>query len=181
MSDVGDLVAIGRIGKPFGIRGDARVRSLSDVPGRFEGLQEVTLVSTGNRRLITEVTRVRGAAGSYVVGFKAFSNPDEVAAFRGGWIMIPRSESPALPSGQYYESDLIGLRVVAEDDQVLGELEEIWDTGGKHVFVVRGGSGEILVPAAKEIVLEVNVQKRIMKVRALEGLLPEGGKQTDAL
>ena len=173
MGDVEDLVTIGQIVKPFGIRGDAKVRSLSDVPGRFEGLHDVTLVSPTGRQLSTVVTRVRGTGVSYVVGFEAFSNPEEVTAFRGGWVMIPRSESPALPPGHYFESDLIGLRVVCEDGTLVGVLEDIWNTGGQHIFAVRGERGEVLLPAAKEMVISVNIAGHTMTVRNLEGLLSE--------
>jgi 16S rRNA processing protein RimM len=170
MDDLADLVTIGQIVKPFGVRGDVKVRSLSDVPGRFEGLQGVTLVSASGRHLTTAVTHVRGSGASYVVGFEAFSSPEDTTAFRGGWVMIPRSDLPLLPTGQYYESDLIGLKVVSENGAGLGVLEEILNGGEQHIFVVRGDRGELLLPASKEIV-EVDLPSRIMRVRAeVEGL-----------
>jgi len=181
MAHAGELVTIGQIVKAFGVRGDARVRSLSDVPGRYEGLREVTLESPSGRRLSTVVTRVRGTGASYVLGFEAFSSPEEVAAFRGGWIKIPKSDSPSLPAGQYYESDLIGLQVIREDGVSLGGLEEILDTGGQHVFVVRGEHGEILLPATKEIIQLVDVSEGIMRVRPPEGLLPREWSEQDAV
>jgi 16S rRNA processing protein RimM len=166
-------VTIGQILKPFGVRGQAKVRSLSDVPSRFENLQAVTLVSPSGRQLSTRVTGVHGGGDFYMVAFEAFSSPEEVEAFRGGWVQIPGSDTPSLPAGQYYESELIGLTVSLENGTALGVLKEIWQTGGQHVFVVDGDRGEVLIPATKEIITVVDIKDRSMMVREIEGLLPE--------
>ena len=100
MTETAELVAIGKIEKPFGVKGEVRVRSLSDVPGRFEGLTQVTLVAPSGRALVAGVTRVRADGNSYVLGFDAFTTPEEAAVFRGWLIKIPRDLSPPLPAGQ---------------------------------------------------------------------------------
>jgi 16S rRNA processing protein RimM len=168
-----DRVTVGQILKPFGVRGQAKVRSLSDVPSRFENLQAVTLVSPTGRQLSTRVTGVHGGGESYIVAFEAFSNPEEVEVFRGSWVQIPGSHTPSLPTGQYYESDLIGLTVSLESGVALGILQEIWQAGGQHVFVVHGDRGEVLIPATREIITAVDIAHRSMTVREIEGLLPE--------
>jgi 16S rRNA processing protein RimM len=164
-------VVIGQIVKPFGVHGEVRVRSLSDVPGRFEGLREVTLESPAGLELATVVQRVRGGGESYVVRFAAFSTPEDTAAFRGGYIKIARGLAPALPPGQYYECDLVGLTVATEDGRVQGILEEVVPTGDRHVFVVRRGGREVLIPAAKSVVTGVDLATGTMTVRPVEGLL----------
>lgn len=181
MAGTDELVAIGQIVKPFGVRGDVRVRSLSDVPGRFEGLREVTLVSPAGVEVATIVERIRETGGSYVVGFAAFSSPEQAAAFRGGLIKIPRSQSPALPTGQYYEGDLVGLRVMADDGRVLGTLEEVLEAGGNHVFVVRGDGRELLIPATKAMVASVDVAAGTMTVRGIDELLDDRGDERHAV
>lgn len=176
MSDAEDLITIGTIEKPFGVKGDVRVRSLSDVPGRFEGLRQATLVALSGRRLVAAVTRVRedrGSHGRYVVGFDAFSTPEEAATFRGGLIQIPRNQTPPLPVGRYYEFQLIGLTVEEETGRRLGTLEEILETDGNHVFVVRGGGREVLIPATHEVIRAVDTEGRTMTVRLLDGLLDD--------
>lgn len=166
-----ELIAVGQIVKPFGIKGEVRVRSLSDVPGRLPGLKSVTLVAPSGRELPTTVTRVREEDREfYVMGFAAFATPEEAAAFRGGLIMIPRDESPPLPEGQYYESDLLGLTVVKENGAPLGTLEDILETGGNHVFVVRRADHEILLPGTREVVAAVDLGRRVMTVRHIPGL-----------
>jgi 16S rRNA processing protein RimM len=173
MTDLPELVAIGMVEKPFGIRGELRVRSLSDVPGRFETLQRVTLVAPSGREIVTSVNRVREHGGSYVLGFEALTTPEDAAEFRGGMIKIPRDQTPPLPAGQYYESDLVGMQVRSERGERLGILEEILETGSNHVFAVRAGKRELLIPATRHVIAAVDVQHRVMTVRLVKGLLDD--------
>ena len=172
-----DLIAIGQILKPFGIKGDVRVRSLSDVPGRFESLKQATLVAPSGRAMATAVTRVRPDRGAYVVGFEAFSTPEAAAEFRGGWVKIPRGDTPPLPEHQYYEFDLIGMTVMDDTGRTLGTLEDILETGSNPVFVVRADGREWLIPGTREVVASIEVERRLMRIIPLPGLLDD----TDAL
>lgn len=168
-----ELVAIGQIVKPFGVRGEVRVRSLSDVPGRFEGLKQATLVAPAGRTVTTGVHCVREDRGMYVVGFDAFSTPEDAAIFRGGLVKIPRDQTPPLPPGQYYEFDLIGMTVTDEAGLAVGTLEDIIDAGGRHVFVVRQDGQERLIPATREVIASVDVEHRTLTVRRGGGWLDE--------
>jgi len=167
--DQAELVTIGRIERSFGIRGEARVRSLSDVPGRFDALREVTIVTPGGKVLETVVTHVRAGGPTLIMGFEAFTTPEQVAEFRGGLIQVPRGVSPALPDGQYYECDLVGMLVQDEDGLVLGRVEQIWNLSDNRVFSVRQEGKELLIPAVKQIVVGVDVAGRVMTVRLPEG------------
>jgi 16S rRNA processing protein RimM len=160
-----ELVTIGMIGKPFGVRGEVRVRSLSDVPGRFEGLTTVTLEAPSGKTVAATVRSVRATHGAYLLGLDACSTPEEAAGFRGWAVKIPRGSAPPLPPGQYYEYELIGLSVRDEAGREMGTLEEILATPGNHVFVVRGKEGEVLIPATKGAVAAVDLPRRTMTVR----------------
>jgi len=177
MGETDELVTIGRIVKPFGVKGDVRVESLSDVPGRFEGLPglpAVTLVAPSGRAVVSTVRHVRPHRGGYVLSLEAFSTPEEAAAFRGALIQIPRTASPPLAGEQYYHFDLVGLTVVVEGSGLcLGTLEEVLEAGGNTVFAVRQNGREILLPATKHVVARVDLENRTMTVRAIEGLLDE--------
>jgi 16S rRNA processing protein RimM len=176
-----DLVGIGQNIKPFGIRGDVRVRSLTDVPGRFERLGSVTLETPSGRLLQTSVTRVRADRESYVVGFQAFSSPEEASAFRGALIKVQSDRSNSLPEGQYLECDLLGMIVRTEEGRTLGVLEDVLHTAGNAVFLVRADHEEILIPATKQAVAEIDVPSRIMTVRLMKGLLESSTGRADAL
>jgi 16S rRNA processing protein RimM len=103
------------------------------------------------------------------MGFEAFTTPEQVAEFRGGLLQVPRGDSPALPTDQYYQCDLIGMVVQDEGGTVLGHLEEVLAMSDNQAFVVRQDGKELLIPAAKQIVLSVDVAKRVMTVRLPEG------------
>jgi 16S rRNA processing protein RimM len=165
VADLVELVAIGVIEKPFGVRGEMRVRSLSDVPGRFEGLTRVTLEAPSGAVKDVTIRSVRAMNGSYVLGMDACSTPEDAAMFRGWTLKIPQGSAPPLPQGQYYEYELIGLLVRDETGRAVGTLEEILKTPGHAVFVVRGDGGEVLIPAAKDAVVAVDVPGKTMTVR----------------
>jgi len=168
MAEPVELVAIGVIEKPFGVRGEMRVRSLSDVPGRFEGLTRVTLEAPSGAVKETAVRSVRVMNGSYVLGMDVCATPEEAGLFRGWMVKIPQGSAPPLPAGQYYEYELIGLSVRDEAGRSMGTLEDILKTPGHHVFVVRGEQGEALIPAAKDVVVAVDLPGKTMTVRWTE-------------
>lgn len=168
-----DLVTIGKIERPFGVRGEVKVHSLSDVPNRLEEVREVTLVSPSGLVLTTNVMQVRPGGRSYIMRFEAFSTPEEAAQFRGGVLQIPRAASPRLGDGQYYEYELIGMTVQDEQGRVLGILEEIWQLPGNPIFAVRQAARELLIPATKRVVASVDREARLMIVRAHEGVVEQ--------
>ena len=165
-----ETVTVGQIVRPFGVRGQVKVRPLSDVPGRFESLTDVHLVAKDGRTLDTSVTHVRRAGTELIVGFAGLTTPEAAKVWSGGLVQAARGTAPALPTGQYYECDLMGLDVYSDQGQALGVLEEIWELPGNHVFVVRQGSKETLIPAAKEWVAAVDLDRRVMTVRILGGM-----------
>ncbi len=170
MAEATELITIGRIERPFGVKGEVRVRSLSDVPGRFEGLSQVMLVSTSGQCLETAVRGVRKVENAYLLGLDAFSTPEEAVRFRGALLKIPKEDVPPLPPGEYYEFELMGLTVMDESGGVLGTIEDIVEIPSHHVFVIRGEDGEHLVPAIKDVVRSVDVDAGIVTVRWVAAL-----------
>jgi 16S rRNA processing protein RimM len=168
-----DLVTIGKIERPFGVRGEVKVQSLSDVPNRLEEVRKVTLVSPSGLVVTTNVTYARPGGRFYIMRFEAFSTPEEAAQFRGGVLQIPRAESPKLGTDQYYEYELIGMRVQDEQGRGLGILEEIWQVPSNPVFAVRQDGRELLIPATKRVIASVDREARLMIIRAHEGVVEQ--------
>ncbi len=166
-----ETVTVGRIERPFGVKGEIKVRPLSDVPGRFEGLRSVSLLARNGQILETSVTHVRRAGDEFILGLTGLTTPEDASFWRGGFIRTIRGTVPELPDDQYYECDLIGLTVSTEEGQPIGVLEEIWNLPGNPVFVVRQGAKEILIPAAKELIGNVDLAARKMTVRLIDGLI----------
>ncbi|GJL58942.1 MAG: hypothetical protein NPIRA03_17990 [Nitrospirales bacterium] len=162
------MVTIGRILKPFGVQGEVRIESLSDVPGRFEGLETVTLALPDGKTLETLVTSVRQINQGVILGLSAFSTPETAALYRGAWIKIP--ENPDLPrdSDTYYQFELIGLRVEDAEGQPVGTLEEVLEYPQHHVFVIRSKDREILVPASRRTIALVDLPHKVLRLTSRE-------------
>jgi 16S rRNA processing protein RimM len=169
-----ELVVIGAIERPFGVKGEIKVRSLSDVPGRFRSLDQVVLTSREGNRLETRVTEVRGGGDRYIVGVEALRSPEEAGKFRGGYLYAERGSSTGVVSSDaFLQCDLIGLSVVDQQGHPVGRLEEVIETAGGHLFVVRNGEREVMVPAVKKFVTHVDVEKRLVTIQAIPGLLDD--------
>lgn len=162
-------MTVGQIERPFGVRGEVKVRSLSDVPGRLEGLTRVSLLAKNGQTLETNVTHVRRAGTRFILGLMGLTTPEDAGVWRGSFIQTTRGSVPELPAGHYYECDLVGLAVQTDEGRSIGVLEEIWELPGNPLFVVRQGTKEVLIPAAKELIVAVDVSGRTMTVRLIDG------------
>ncbi|MEE8612604.1 MAG: ribosome maturation factor RimM [Nitrospirales bacterium] len=166
-----ELITVGKILKPFGVRGQVRVQSLTDVPGRLEGLREVTVVTPSGSTLETKVIDVRSDGRSYLFRLAAFTTPAEARDYCGAWLQVAKGEVPSLPEDHHYQFKLIGLTVVDDSGKEWGVLEEVLEKPGQDLFVVRGGGREILIPASRKWVIQVDIPGRTMTVRSVEELL----------
>ncbi len=163
-----EFVTVGKIVRPFGVRGQVRVLSLTDVPGRLENLTEVTLETPSGHSLETEVKDVQCEGRSYLFRFAAFSSPEDAVAYRGAWIKIPQEAVPPAPADHFYQFELIGLTVKEGSGDVLGVLEEVIETPAQHLFLIRGQGREFLLPALKKWIHKVDIAGREMTVAAKE-------------
>ncbi|HZS94036.1 MAG TPA: ribosome maturation factor RimM [Chloroflexota bacterium] len=145
---------IGEIAGPFGIRGEAKVNMLTDFPERFSGL---TRVFVGPRHDELEIEETRLHKGQALVRFAGVTTPEQVDKLRGAEIVVPRSEAVELPADHYFLSDLLGAEVRTTDGQELGHIADILQTAGNDVYVVRGTGREILVPAIREAIDDLDV------------------------
>jgi 16S rRNA processing protein RimM len=168
-----DRVTIGKIERPFGVRGAVKVRSLSDVPGRFDHLESVSVVGTTGQVSDRTVTHVRRAGSTYIMQFAGVTTPEEAGTLRGGLIQVPPQDRPTASDDLFYECELVGMTVVDQDGREVGQVETTWELPGHSVIVVRQGGREVLIPAAKEFVTAVDLSKKRMTVRILEGMIQD--------
>jgi 16S rRNA processing protein RimM len=168
-----DFVTIGKIERHFGVRGEFKVRSLSDVPGRLDHLKQVHVLDPTGQKVEKTVAHVRRAGSTYIMGLVGVTTPEEAAALRGGLLQAPRVPAAVLAADVYFECDLIGLAVETEQGDEVGVLETILEIPDNRVFVVRKGTEEVLIPAAKSFVASVDLARRRMVVRGLDDLLED--------
>jgi len=164
------LVTIGRILKPFGVRGEVKVESLSDVPGRYEGLQTayLTLPHEGATPQEITVTQVREVTAGYLMKCSAFATPEQATHYRGAWVQIPmRAELPRDPD-TFYQFELIGLRVEDPDGQQMGTVEEILEYPQHHILVVRNQEAEFLIPLNQRTIEKIDLDKQSLHLVSKE-------------
>ncbi|HHV93160.1 MAG TPA: 16S rRNA processing protein RimM [Firmicutes bacterium] len=169
-------VVIGEITKPHGVRGAVRVLPHTDYPQRFDSLSEVYLGTDDDPEPKQMSFSLLGwQKDQLICRLGGVDSRDAAEKLRGKLLMVPREEAVPLPEGYYYIFDLVGLAVHTEDGEYLGRLKEVLQPGANDVYIVEAadGSGEILLPAIKEVILDVNLREGRMLVRLLPGLLEE--------
>lgn len=164
--DPPESLCVGRILTPWGIRGEVKVEVLTDFPERFAPRKIVYL---NNRPL--EIERCHPHKQHMVVKLATIDNIEAAENLRGQELTIPGSELHALPEGQYYTFQLIGLKVVTTEGKTLGRVTDIMLTASNDVYIVEGKPGEILIPAIEDVVKSIDLKKGKMVIEAIDGLL----------
>lgn len=159
-------VEVGRITSVHGLTGQVRVAMASDVPDRFDPGRQVYIQGQAYR--IASLTPFR--PGHVILSFQGVNAVEEARRLVGENVIVPASESPQLPEGEFFHYQLLGLRVFTGDGEFLGEISEILETGSNDVYVVKGDGGEVLVPALSKVITQVNLDQGMMLVSLPEGL-----------
>lgn len=172
MTGAGDLVVIGEVTRPHGLRGEVRVTPHTDRPERFEGLAECVLWDeASDDRVVRRITRARRLGEAVLLSLAGCDSIEAAAALVGRLVALPRAQALRLPAGQVYPWQLAGCHVVTEDGGTVGELSGIEPSPAHDLWVVRGAGREHLIPAVAEIVVEVDIDARRVVIRPPEGLL----------
>ena len=161
-------VAIGRVLRPWGLRGDLKVESLTDFPDRFE---------PGARLWLNAVERVveraRWQKGALYLKLTGIDEPNAADTVRDLLLEIPETELHALDADEFYHHQLIGLAVLTSDGQDLGSVAEVLSPGGNAVLVVRGARGEVLLPFIDDVIQSVDINAGRIRVDVPDGLIEE--------
>jgi len=152
-----DLVAIGRVVKPQGRRGEVLTEPLSDRPERFPSLRTAYVPGLGGFAREVAVTSCWPHKGRFVLKFEGVDSIDDAERFRGMELRIGEESLAPLPEGSYYHHQLRGLEVHDQSGRPLGRVADLLETGSAPVLVVRGAEGETLVPLAESFVKVVDV------------------------
>ena len=167
-----EFLAVGKLRRPHGLKGEILMDILTDFPER---LVEGVLLYAGDSRLPLRIRSNRPNDKSMLISFEGYDTPESVGTLRNQIVYVPATDRPPLPEGEYYHHELLGLRVVDEVGQLLGEVTGILDTGGANdVYQIRTQNGqELLLPDIEEVVLKIDLKAGEMQVHLLPGLLPD--------
>jgi 16S rRNA processing protein RimM len=164
-----DLVPVGRIVKPHGIRGKIKVDYYGEDPAGFR-YGEVFLSGPSGQFLAVEVLSVSGQPPRLILQLKGSDRIEEAELLVGQEIFVHRSELPELEEGEYYWFEVLGMEVETEEGRRLGTVREILPTGGHDVYFVKGKRREIALPATVGVIAGIDRENRVIRVRRMEGL-----------
>jgi len=171
MPEAHELLPIGKVLGPHGIKGQVRVLPYSGESTSITSLRTVLLRAPGGPYDSYEIAGAVEHKKHVLVTLKGFDNINQVLSLSGREVYVRRDQFPELPEDEFYWCDLLGLDVQTEDGETLGELVDIFETGSNDVYVVKAGDREILIPATDEVVLAVNLDDKKMIIRPPDGLL----------
>ena len=160
-------VDLGRVLAPHALHGEVKVEPLTSQPERFAVGKTLWVGDTPH-----DVEAVRWQKSFVYLKLAGVDSIDDAEALRDRFLSVPETELGPLPEGEYYTYQLIGMAVYTVDGERLGGVADIFSTGGNDVYVVRGPRGEILLPAIRDVILEVDVAAGKMVVSLMDGMLP---------
>lgn len=166
-----EMLKVGVIVSTHGIRGEVKVFPTTDDPARFKGLKEVML-DAGKETIPLEIENVKFFKQFVILKFKGIDNINDIERYRKCPLMVTRENAVALGEGEYFVADMIGMETVTEDGERFGTLKDVLRTGANDVYVIESAKhGEVLIPAIKECVLNVDIEERRMRIHLMDGLI----------
>ena len=162
---------IGQIVNTFGIKGEVKVNPFTDDIEQFERLKSI-LVEKNKKLLEVEIENVRYQKHLVILKLKNIEDMNTAEKYKGCYIKIHRKDARKLPDGTYFIADIIGSEVITDDGQKLGKVDDIYNTGSNDICVVKDELGkQILLPGIKDVILDIDIEKQVVTVHLLEGLI----------
>ena len=166
-----EFLAVGRLRKPHGVRGEMSMEVHTDFPERFN-VGKVMFV--GQDRQPFTIRSVRKHNQLLLIAFEGVEDREEAGVLRNRWVFVRTQDRPELPEGEYYHHQILGLAVQTTQGRDLGNVVEILMTGANDVLIVKDVTQrEVLLPVTDEVITQVDLTEGVVIVRLLPGLLPE--------
>ena len=162
-----DYIKVGKIANTHGVRGELKIQPLTDFEERFS---EDHSYYIGEEKKEVHIKSFRNHKGMLIISFKDFDNINQCEKYKGDFLYVSKEDRYELPEDSYYVDDLIGFDVFEEDEK-LGVLKEIQTSYVNDVYIVKTSEGQIMIPAVKEFILEVDLKERKILVELIEGML----------
>ncbi len=161
---------LGQIVNVKGLKGEVKVNSFSENNERFEEVSEVIL-KLKSKQETYKIEKVGYHKSQVIIKFKNVNTVEEAEKLRNAIILIDRDVLGELPEGVYYIADLIGLDVYTEENEHLGKVDDIYNTGSNDIYVVKDELGkQKLLPGIDEVIKKVDLENKKIIVNLIEGL-----------
>lgn len=166
-----DLLQVGVIAQTHGIKGEVKVFPTTDDVNRFKSLKKVIL-DTEKEKLELEIEGVKFFKQYAILKFKGIDNINDIEKYKGKSLLVTRDNAVKLEKNEYFIADMIGMKVLTEDEQQFGTLIDVLETGANDVYIIETvDKKEVLLPAIKQCILNIDIENQVMKVHIMEGLL----------
>lgn len=165
------LLQVGVISSTHGVRGEVKVYPTTDDVRRFKKLKKVIL-DTGREHLYLDVEGVKFFKQFVILKFKGIDNINDIEKFKGKSLLVDRENAVKLRKNEYFIADMIGITVFTEDEKEFGTLKDVLETGANDVYVIDSlEHGEVLIPAIKQCILNVDIEHGKMMIHLMNGLI----------
>ena len=166
-----ERLQVGVISSTHGVRGEVKVFPTTDDVNRFKKLKEVILVTEKTEKVL-KITSVKFFKQFAILKFEGIDSLNDVEVYKGAQLFVDRKHAVKLEKDEYFIADLIDLTVVDEEENEIGILVDVMKTGANDVYIVKNEEGkELLFPAIKECILNVDFKKKKVTVHVMDGLL----------
>ena len=166
-----DFLEIGQIVNTFGVKGMVKVVPFTENVERFAELKSVFL-EKNNKMEEKEIEETKYHKNMILVKFKKIETIEDAEKYVNAYLKVDRENAIELEDDEYFIADMIGMDVLTEDGEIFGSLKDVIETGANDVYIINSKKhGEVLIPAIKECILDVNVKEGRMLVHLMEGLI----------
>ena len=166
-----DFIIIGKIVSTQGNKGEVKVIPLTDSIDRFDKLTDV-FIREGNIEKLLKINNLKTKKNAVILKFEDIDNIEKAKILVESFLEVKRSDAVKLPKDTYFIFDIIGLEVYTNENELLGKVDNIISTGSNDVYVVKNkNKKEILIPAIREIIKNIDVEKKRITINMADGLI----------
>ena len=167
-------IECGRVGRPWGVKGQVSVFWTSGMCPVEVGRGKVYTRQPDGGYIPHVILSARQKGERWIVALEDITSPEEAAGLRHKKLFVSKEELSALPQGEFYCYQIVGLNVETESGEVLGEVINVYSTGSNDVYEVKPKSGKgetVLIPAIDSVIIKIDLEKKTMIIRPMEGML----------
>ncbi|MCK9362213.1 MAG: ribosome maturation factor RimM [Syntrophales bacterium] len=167
------LIEIGKVVRSHGLGGRIKVLSYLQSPDVLESVSDLFLGESPAAVVAYPLGGIQNGEGFFIMKLAGIDNRNEAEKLRGLLVWMSAEKMKPLQEDEYYWQDIIGMQAFTEENEPLGRIETVFPTGSNDVYVCRDDQREILIPALVEVIIKIDVERRVMVVRLPEGFFEQ--------
>lgn len=170
-----EYLNVGKLVNTHGLKGEVKVVRITDFEERFEpGKSLLLFKKNSNQPIELKIKTHRQHKAFDMLTFEGYTNINQVEPFKEGMLKVEKDDVLDLEENEYFYHDIIGCQVFTIDGEVIGQVKEILAPGANDVWVISAdGKKDVLIPYIEEVVTDINIEEKVIKINPLEGLLPD--------